>query len=161
LREQRIARVSFEKEVKAMSRERRRRSRMKAFLWPDGETRKVIESMLDGQHWLFLCFTPERYTKLCLMFAECQMFPECRGVTRSATKHMHFPQGVLWNKEECHAYAVPKGLLPSTTLAAGLRKHFGYEYPEPTSGVFTLGVTAEDDAALSRVGLFGNKKSVG
>jgi hypothetical protein len=45
--------------------------------------------------------------------------------------------------------------------ACGLRKHFGYEYPEPTSDAFTLGVTPEDDELLDRVGLFGRRESHG
>jgi hypothetical protein len=109
-----------------------------------------LRTLLDGSHWAFLCFTPERRGRLKAMFME--FVGACYGLSVAAA---HFPAGVLWNGEPCDAFFVPKKGLDPDTLVAGLRKHLGYENPDPGSNVFTLGVTPEDDAALDRVGLFG------
>jgi hypothetical protein len=68
------------------------------------------------------------------------------------------PAGVLWNKRPCLLVCVPKKELPAAVLVRGLRKHLGYECPEPTSDVFTLGIPPDEDAALGKVGLFGDAK---
>jgi hypothetical protein len=109
---------------------------------------------MNGSHWCFLCFTPDRLQLVHRMLSEISVANN-RDTNAVAA---NFPPGVLWNKEACTAVFVPKGELDARTLRQGLRKHFGYECPEPHSDVFTLGVKPEDDALLDQVGLFGNKK---
>jgi hypothetical protein len=121
----------------------------------DRKARQMMREFLDGSHWSFLCFTPERAEKAMVML--CELIVET-GQTLSIGR-VYFPPGTLWNGRECNAMFVPKAQLAGSTLARGLRKHFGYENPEPESDVFTLGVTPEEDAALDRVGLFGQKKA--
>jgi hypothetical protein len=114
---------------------------------------KDFRDLLNGQHWLFLCFTPARYELCRTMLLEIIVATD-KALSIGVAQ---IPPAVLWNGEACVALTVPKAQLPAATLAAGLRKHLGYECPEVDSDVFTLGVTPEDDAALSRVGLFGRK----
>jgi hypothetical protein len=109
--------------------------------------------MFNGQHWVFLCFTPDRAEKLQNMIAELIV----EGGAGLKVGYTHFPPGVLWNGEECFAVFIRKADVDRETLARGLRQHLGYERPNSDSDVFTLGVKPEDDAALDRVGLFGNK----
>jgi hypothetical protein len=113
-----------------------------------------LRQLLDGSHWSLLCFTPERAERLQVMLYEINV---ARGEALPIT-HIYFPPGVLWNGQQCNAVFIRKSDLDGRTLVAGLRQHFGYEYPEPQSDLFTLGVTEEDDALLDRVGLFGKKK---
>jgi hypothetical protein len=97
----------------------------------------------------------ERLEKLTVMIAEAVL---ATGTTFQLGRVV-FPPGVLWNGEACVACFVRKDQLGPAVLAAGLRKHLGYELPEPDSDVFTLGVTPEDDTRLERVGLFGQKRA--
>jgi hypothetical protein len=115
--------------------------------------RLELRKALDGSHWVFLCFTPERGEMLQVMIAEAIV---AAGRTVELG-HTYFPAGVLWNGRECNAVFVRKTELGREALERGLRKHFGYERPAAGNDIFTLGVTAEEDAALDRVGLFGRK----
>jgi hypothetical protein len=117
-----------------------------------GQTQRFFRRAIDGSHWLFLCFTPERQKRCLEMLMELIAGGDREGVLLG---QVHVPAGVLWNGEECHAYAVPKSQLDGPALWRALREHFGYECPEPTSDIFTLGVKPEDDEALDRAGLFG------
>jgi len=118
-------------------------------------TRKKSETisaseLLNGKQWVFLCFTRERLMKLKTMLCEAIVATN-KGMHIG---HIHFPTGVLWNGKGCEGFTVPKDELPWSLLSPGLWKHFGYEMPETTSDLFTLGVSPEDDAELDRVGLF-------
>ena len=86
----------------------------------------------DGLHWVFFTFTRPRSEALFLMLTE--------AAGDVAGKFFHFPAGTpLFDGKECFAWFVPKARLPAAALARGLRKHFGYENPDPHNDVFTLG----------------------
>jgi hypothetical protein len=109
--------------------------------------------LLDGTRWVFLCFLPDRAEALKNMLVEV-MQESGKGLQIG---HTHFGPGVLWNGEEAHAFIVPKACLSREALFRGLRRHLGYECPNPTSDVFTLGVLPEDDEKLARTRLFARK----
>jgi hypothetical protein len=114
-----------------------------------------LDQFLGGRYWVFLCFTPDRVERLRVMLAEAV-------VATNITLELgvaDFPPGVLWNGQPCRAFFVRKDQLRPALLVSGLRKHLGYELPDLTNDTFTLGVTAEDDARLDRVGLFGQKRA--
>jgi hypothetical protein len=119
------------------------------------EARQQVREFFSGRYWCFLAFTPERGEALKIMLAEAI----AAAPGKVEFTHAHFPPGMLWNGEECHALFVVKDHLPRGVVVAGLHKHFGYECPDPASNIFTLGVTPEDDALLDRVGLFGRKEA--
>jgi hypothetical protein len=101
--------------------------------------------------WTFLVFTPQSGDALQGMLADL-IVATGKGLKIS---HVHFPAGVLWNREECHAVFVPKADVSREALVRALRAHLGYEEPDSRSDIFTLGVKPADDAELDRVGLFG------
>jgi hypothetical protein len=115
----------------------------------------TFRDLMNGQHWVFLCFTPAVVESLQALLNEL-----VAAGTRTVTfRHAYVPPGRLWNRRECNVIAVPKADVGYEDLAPGLRKHLGYECPDlATSDVFTLGVTPEEDAELDRVGLFGKRK---
>jgi hypothetical protein len=110
---------------------------------------EALRSYLGGSHWCFLAFTPEQRDRLYLMIAE--NYWACADTAPSGKKVL---KGVeftpvnllLWNGAECQALFVARDQWPPGVMEAGLRKHFGYECPDPDSNVFRPGGTPEEDA---------------
>jgi hypothetical protein len=113
-----------------------------------------LRAIMNGRHWVFLCFSPAAVESLQALLNELV----AAGNKTVTFRHAYIPPGRLWNRRECNVIAVPKADVGYEDLAPGLRKHLGYECPEATADVFTLGVTPEEDAELDRVGLFGKRK---
>jgi hypothetical protein len=114
-----------------------------------------MRALLDGQHFVFLCFLPGRAASLGKVVAAA------KGPGPVGLVHFSVPPGALWNGEACEVFAVPKSAVGRAALDRGLREHLGYEMPAAESDLFTLGVTPEDDAELGRVGLFGEARRQG
>jgi hypothetical protein len=129
-----------------------KRRKRKGESWNVQDPRDV-RRLFDGSRWAFLCFTPDRGDALQAMLADL-IIATGKGLK---VVHVHFPPGVLWNKEECHAIFVPKASVDREAFYRALREHLGYERPDASSDVFTLGVKPEDDAELDRVGLFSRR----
>jgi hypothetical protein len=114
-----------------------------------------LRDLGNGQHWVFLCFTPERAETLNRLLSELIVARKQKGLEIGKAQ---IPAGVLWNGRPCTIVTLPKAQVTAAELGPKLHGHLGYELPEPTSDVFTLGVTPEEDAALDRVGLLGTRK---
>jgi hypothetical protein len=110
--------------------------------------RGKLSDLFNDDHWAFLCFTEDRQQKAIIMLAA--FMKTAREAKKPlSVRHVHLPAGLLWNGRECHAYFVPKKHLDGATLFPALRKHFGYEIPEPGNSVFTLGIPEDEDDALT------------
>jgi hypothetical protein len=112
-----------------------------------------LRDKLNGAHWVFLVFSPDRAEKLQAMIDDIA----ARKQRSLKCEHGYIPAGVLWNGRECNVVSTPVTELDRVALARGLRQYLGYERPNPDSNVFTLGVTAEEDEELDRVGLLGGR----
>jgi hypothetical protein len=109
---------------------------------------------MNDRHWIFLCFTRERFERLQAMIAEMATEMD-RTLTAAQAK---IGPGVLWNARPCELVAILKTRLDYPTLSRAMHKEFGYESVDPDCNVFTLGVTKEEDAAVERMGLFGDER---
>lgn len=114
----------------------------------EANLRDVLKS---PDNWLFLCFTSEARGTLQSMLGTLRQ----TGGWNGRIGLTEIPAGVLWNGEACLLSIIRRDALPSKALRSALRDFFGYENPDASANLFTLGVTPEDDEALSRVGLFG------
>jgi hypothetical protein len=101
-------------------------------------------TLFNGQSWVFLVFTRDRYEKFQRLFAQLIARSD-KAVRISRTT---LPPGLLC-EEGCEAYSVPKADADRATVARLLREHFGYENPSKGSDIFTLGVMPEDERRIA------------
>ena len=106
----------------------------------------IFRDYAKGTHWVFLCYTKERFDRLCKVVAE-QVLARDESVPVESGQ---LPAGFLGAQDPGVLVAVPKSAWGQDDLHAALREHFGYEQPDPRSDLFTLGIAAEDDEKLTQ-----------
>jgi hypothetical protein len=111
------------------------------------KTRRVsgLAEVIRPDRWTFLVFDRE---------ASDQLERLVHDLTRQVAPPWQFESGALppgWVKgiRGCWLFALQKEQFPRDLLVPLLRKHLGYEAPDATADLFTLGIFQGEDDILS------------
>jgi hypothetical protein len=103
------------------------------------------ESLLQllQSHWAFFCFADEPWWPLGDLIQELY-----HSGIQMRIRMIAFPEGRLGIGRSCRAVFLPKDAVTQEVLWACLRKHLGYDQLNPNRSVFTLGLSAAEEAML-------------